>query len=247
MSLRDQQRAATALCMGGEPTGAQLAELGDARIWSLYREMVQNRLRSELKIALRRSCEALGEPAFGRVFAAWLEQAPPRSRPFHGIVGDFAAFAVDRVRADQALVAWAADLIAYEAALWAVSDLDDRVPAAIAELSFDAPPFFAPARLLLSLRHAVHEPAGEDGSYKQADVHLCVYRSAQDKASRTFVLNPTLHALMVALEAGELTLTEAVQRVATERKLRVDATFIDGLCTVLADFTERGLLLGSKA
>jgi hypothetical protein len=78
-------------------------------------------------------------------------------------------------------------------------------------------------------------------------VRLCVYRRPEDKAARTFVLNPTLHALMVALEPGELTLTQAVQRVAQARKLRVDQPFIDGLCTVLADFSERGLLLGSKA
>jgi len=92
----------------------------------------------------------------------------------------------------------------------------------------------------------VHEAALSDGSYKKQSVHLCVYRRADDKSARTFVLNATLHGLMVALESGELTLTQAVQRVATERKLRVDETFIDGLCTVLADFTERGLLLGSK-
>jgi len=247
VSLLEQQRVATALCMGSEPSEAQLAALGDTRIWALYREMVRNRLRSELKIALRRSYDALGEQGFGRAFDAWLEQAPPRSRPFHGIVDDFARFAIDFVPAEPGLVAWAADLLAYEAALWAVSDMDDRVKGPLQDLSFDAPPCFAPARKLVSLQHAVHEPALDDGSYKKADTHVCVYRSAEDKASRTFVLNPTLHAIMLALDAGELTLTQAVQRVATERKLRVDATFIDGLCTVLADFSERGLLLGSKA
>lgn len=247
MSLLEQQRAATALCLGQEPSEAQLAALGDPRIWGLYREMVRNRLRSELKVALRRSCDALGGEAFERVFEAWLRDAPPRSRPFHGIVGDFAGLATELVRKDGSIVAWAADLIAYEAALWAVSDMDDRVTGPVQDLSFDAPPCFAPARRLLTLQHAVHEAALGDGSYKKADSTVCVYRSAEDKASRTFVLNPTLHALMVALEAGELTLTQAVQRVATARKLKVDATFIDGLCTVLADFTERGLLLGSKA
>lgn len=251
MSLLERQRAATALCLGPEPSDAQLAALGDARIWRLYREMIQGRLRGELKVALRRSCAALGEPGLERLSAAWLEQAPPRSRPFHGVVDDFARFAVGFVRAacssDAALAPWLADLIAYEAALWAVGDMDDRVAGAVQELAFDAPPCFAPARRLVTLHSAVHEAALPDGSYAPGEVHVCVYRPAQDKAARTFVLNPTLHALLVALEAGELTLTQAVQRVATERKLRVDAAFIDGLCTVLADFTERGLLLGSRA
>jgi uncharacterized protein (DUF1501 family) len=233
--------------MGPAPSEAQLEPFGDARIWALYREMIQNRLRGELKNALRRSCEALSPAGLERVFQAWLVQAPPRSRPFHGIVEDFARFALGFVRADSASVAWAADLIAYEAALWAVSDMDDRVPVAVQELSFDAPPCFAPARRLVVLQHAVHDGPEADGSFKAGELCVCVYRPAEDKASRTFVLNPTLRALMTALDAGELTLTQAVQRVAQERKLRVDEKFIDGLCTVLADFSERGLLLGSRA
>jgi len=245
-SLAELERAATALCMGGEPTAAQLAELGDAKIWALYREMIQQRLRGELKVALRRSCDALGDAALGRVFEAWLRDAPPRSRPFHGIVEDFARFAAGVVRADTALPAWTADLIAYESALWAVGDMDDRASDGVVDLSFDAPPCFTPARRLIALAHAVHELPLPDGSYKKADVALCVYRRPDDKAARSFVLNPTMHALLAALDAGELTLTQAVQRVAKERKLRVDQAFIDGLCTVLADFSERGLLLGSK-
>jgi len=259
--LAELERAATALCMGPAPSEAQLAPFGDPRIWGLYREMVQNRLRSELKVALRRSCEALGEAWLERVFARWLTDEPPRSRPFHGIVEDFARFAIGFVREvsdDAQLPAWSADLITYEAALWAVSDMDDRAPD-VQELSFDAVPCFTPARRLVVLQHAVHDAPEADGSFKAGEVCVCVYRRAEDKAARTFVLNPTLRALMQALDAGEassrdaadcvaaMTLTQAVQRVAAERKLRVDEKFIDGLCTVLADFSERGLLLGSKA
>jgi hypothetical protein len=244
--LAELERAATALCMGPTPTEAQLAPFGDARIWALYREMIQNRLRGELKVALRRSCEALGEAGLERAFQAWLVAAPPRSRPFHGIVEDFARFAVGFVRSDASYAAWAADLIGYEAALWAVSDMDDRAPEGVQELSFDAPPCFAPARRLVVLQHAVHDSAEADGSFRAGEICVCVYRPAAEKAARTFVLNPTLRALMTALDSGELTLTQAVQRVAQERKLRVDEKFIDGLCTVLADFSERGLLLGSR-
>jgi hypothetical protein len=124
--------------------------------------------------------------------------------------------------------------------------MDDRAPS-VQELSFDAVPCFTPARRLVVLQHAVHDAPQDDGSFKAGEVCVCVYRRPEDKAARTFVLNPTLRALMLALDAGELTLTQAVQRVAAERKLRVDEKFIDGLCTVLADFSERGLLLGSRA
>jgi hypothetical protein len=252
MSLAELQRHATKLCLGPVPSEGALAELGDPRIWRLYRDMVRNRLRGELRFALRRSHAALGDALFDRLVDAWLEQAPPTSRPFHGIVLDFARYAEPRARAvaasepDAAMPAFGADLIAYEAALWAVSDLDDRLDGAPAELSFDKPPLLTPARCLLVLKHAVNENAQAGGGYRAGEISLCVYRRPEDATARTFVLNATMHALMRELEAGDVTLTDAVQRVARARKLQVDAAFIDGLCTVLADFTERGLLLGSK-
>jgi hypothetical protein len=252
MSLADLQRHATKLCLGPAPSEGALAELGDARIWRLYREMVRNRLRGELRFALRRSHAAFGDALFDRLVDHVLEHAPPASRPFHGIVHDFARSAQPLVREiaarepEAAVPAFAADLIAYEAALWAVSDLDDRIEATPAELSFDAPPVLTPARRLLALQHAVNEAAQASGGYRAGEIFLCVYRRPEDTTARTFVLNATMYALMLELDSGAVTLTEAVQRVARARKLQVDAAFIDGLCTVLADFSERGLLLGSK-
>lgn len=253
MSLLDAQRHATALCLGEAPSEGALAQLGDARIWRLYRDMVRNRLRGELRFALRRSHGALGEALFNRTVDHVLASAPPKSRPFHGIVADFAASALPFVRElaergpEAGVPAYVPDLIAYETALWVVSDLEDRIEGVPAELSFDAPPFFTPARRLLVLQHAVNETVQADGGYRKGDVFLCIYRRPEDIAARTFVLNATMHALMCEIEGGSATLTEAVQRVARARKLHVDAAFIDGLCTVLADFTERGLLLGSRS
>ncbi len=246
MTLLDLERRATLACLGPAPSASELQALGDPRIWALYREMIRNRLRRELKVALRRSHAALGE-AFEALFERHLEHSPPRSRPFHGIVDEFATSAVAELRCVGApnVPAFTADLIAYEAALWAVSDLDDRVAEPLQELSFEAIACFTPARRMLALKHAVHEAASPDGSYRAGDVWLCVYRKADENGARTFVLNATSYALVEALQTGELNVTQAVQRVAAERRLKLDAAFIDGLCTVLADFVERGVLLGS--
>lgn len=248
MSLLELERKATVACLGPAPSERALQALGgDPRIWSLYREMIRSRLRGELKVALRRSCEALGDAAFERIFEHQLEHEPPRSRPFHGIVEDFAKHAIAFLHTDgaQPAPAFIADLIAFEAALWAVGDLDDRVTGTVQELSFEAIPCFTPALRVLALKHAVHEPK-IDGGYRAGDVWLIVARRPEEQGARTFVLNATSHALVLALQTGTLTITEAVQHVATERKLKVDAAFLDGLCTVLADFVERGVLLGSK-
>ena len=74
MSLAELERYATQLCLGPAPSEGALAELGDARIWRLYRDMVRNRLRGELRFALRRSVAALGDALFDRLVRALFSQ-----------------------------------------------------------------------------------------------------------------------------------------------------------------------------
>ena len=42
------------------------------------------------------------------------------------------------------------------------------------------------------------------------------------------------------------TVVEAVKATATDRQFAVDETFLNGLTTVLADFIDRGVILGSR-
>lgn len=246
MALIDLQREIVATCFGPEPSGEQLAALGDPRVWGLYRRMVRNRIRGELKTAFRRSYAVLGRDVFERLLERYLQLSPPRTRFFYTLPSDFAARVLAELRADTSLPPHAVDLLAYEAALRAVGDMPDAVSGAVADFAFDKRPLFAPALQLLALDHPVHKPARADGSYERTPTYLCVYRRADDKKARLWTLNPVMFALMERFAGSDESVQVAIQQVAKERGIALDAAFVDGLCTVLADFIERGVILGSR-
>jgi hypothetical protein len=220
--------------------------LGDARVWGLYRRMIRNRIRSELKAAFRRTYAALGRDGFERMLDTYLLESPPRTRFFYALPGEFARIVEPRLRADTGVPAHAADLLAYEAAVRCVADLPDRVEAPAGDFAFDKPPLLAPALRLVALEHAVHKPARPDGSYEHTPALLCVYRRAEDRKARIWSCNPVLFALMQRFAGSAEPVQVSIQHVAKERSITLDPAFVDGLCTVIADFIERGVILGSR-
>lgn len=243
--LAQLQRAAVELCYGPEPSAEQLAALGDARIWGIYREAVRKRLRGELEVALPRTRAALGDEAFGALFERFLRDAPPTTRFFHAVVAAFAQAARPWLR-EAGHVAHAADLCAYEAARWTVADASDDVQGELTEFAFDRAAVLSPAVQLLQLEHAVYLAAEADGAYAKGAVQLCVYRKREERAARYFVLNPITAALMQRFARGGESVAQSVHGVAAERGISVDQPFLDGLCTVLADFIEQGVILGGR-
>ena len=246
MALIDLQRRVVANCFGPEPAAEQLVALGDPKVWGLYRRMIRNRIRGELKAAFRRTHAALGREAFERLLESYLLEKPPRTRFFYAIPGELAEHMVPRLRADAKVPPYAADLLAYEAALRCVADLPDRVAAVPGEFTFEKRPVLAPALRLLALEHAVHKPAHADGSYERTPTQLCVYRRADDRKARIWSVNPVMFALMQRFAAQREPVAVSIQQVASERQIALDAAFVDKLCTVLADFIERGVILGGS-
>jgi hypothetical protein len=249
MALVDLQRRAVEVCFGPEPRPEQLQALGDERIWRFYREAVRKRLRSELHFAFKRTRAVTGD-AFERAYESFLHGAPPRTRFFHAVVGCFAESAAPQFARDPALPAFTADLCAYEAALWTVSDLPDTDVVPAGEFAFDREPVLAPALRLLALGHAVHEADGahlvRDDAYPAREVYLCVHRRPEEKKARTWTCNAVMFELMQRFARGGETVAQAVEQVAARRAIAVDEAFIDGLCTVLADFIDHGVILGGR-
>jgi hypothetical protein len=244
MTLAATQQAALELCFGPEPRSEQFALLGDERIWRLYRELVRKRLRSEIKHALPRTVAATGDAAFERAFDSFLNSQPPRTRFFHAVVGSFAASSLASFRSDRSLAPWTGDLCEFEAVRYCVADLADDCVRAAVEFSFDRKAVLSPTVRLLTLNFAVHAAPTSDGGYAAGAYHLCVYRPSTATKASHFVLNPLTHDLMQRLLAGDESVAQAVKAVASQRKVAVDQAFLEGLCSVLADFIERGVIVG---
>lgn len=246
MALIDLQRSVVEVCFGLEPRAEQLAALGNERIFRIYRDAIRKRLRAELGVAFKRTFATAGEAAVERAFAHFLDDSPPRTRFFHAVVGSFAQSAVPFFEREPGLPSHVADLCAYEAALWAVADLPDSLSEQVLEFGFDKQAVLAPALRLLALRHAVHVTPEPELGYAPGAYYLCVHRRPEEKRARPWTLNAVSFELMQRFVTDGTTVAEAVQQVAALRGIAVDQNFLDGLCTVLADFIERGVILGGR-
>lgn len=246
MGLADIERAVVDVCLAPEVPAAPLAALGDARIWRVYREMVRHRLRGECRIALPRLHAALGDDVLDRLFEVHLAHEPPRTRWFREVVLDFARSAEPRLREDASVPPWAAELCRYEATIWEVGDLPDRVGLDLLDFSFEHVAVTASALRLLRLTHAVQGKPDDDGSYPHTPTWVAVHRPANERRSRAWTLSPFAFDLLERLQREEDTVADAIKAVAQARGVGVDAKFLEGLVDVLARWVQRGVILGSK-
>ncbi|MEM9067638.1 MAG: putative DNA-binding domain-containing protein [Myxococcota bacterium] len=242
MSLADLERRAVEVCFARAPTDSDFEALGDAARWRIYRTMVRARLKRVCESALPRSVNALGADPFDALFVAWLDEAPPRERFFRAVPAEFLAHSLPKLQDGPP---WLADLARFEIATWKVKYADDAGAPATTEIAFDKAPVLTPALALLDVGWAVHKKRKEH-DYAEGPQHLCIYRNAKHQAV-TMELNPLARDLVTSWRFGDTTLTERVQAVAQARETRIDERFIESLSAMLADFLERGIVLGSRA
>jgi hypothetical protein len=245
MALIDLQRAVLSICFRAQPPEQQLAELGDRRSWLMYREMVRERLLAEIRAALPRSRQLLGDAAMLEAFTLYLDRDPPRTRYFREIVPAFVNSALSIWEADASVPRLGLDMLRYEAALWEVRDIALEPAEPCAEFAFDRVPVVCPALRLLRVDHAVHLSPDARGAYSAGAQRLCVHRASDADSVRTWTLTETTFELLQVWQRGDCTLAESVQQLGRARAVRIDAAFVDALCTTLAQFIEIGIVLGS--
>lgn len=245
MTLADTERAFLDLCCAPEaPVPSEPLSPEHAKIWSVYRHMVRQRLLDEAKGALRRTVKVVGDDAFVAMFTRWMAEAPPRSRPFYGVVPELVAFAARHWSDDTLAPAWACDVVRYEGARYQVMDMPARRDRPVVEFDFEHPVVLHDAMLLISVDHKVHRDPSPNGSYERAPLSLCVYRGKDDRTVGAYALDAFNADCMRAWQQGE-NVSESVRRVAASRGAD-PGRHIEPLCAALSDLIERGVVLGSQ-
>lgn len=244
LSLREYQQTAVDLFFAAEEDvdDARLGQLGPPSRWRVYRNMVRRRLRNLIHAAMPRTLRHLGEATFDGHVDAYFEQSPPTERYFREIPERFAAFLRERQPETGAI----RELIDYELSAWTVKYVDARLPSGVVvtDFAFDKPPVCTPALRFFRARYPVHDKRADLAEPR--DVNLAVYRRADHKAG-TWELNDIAAALLETWIPGDRSMTECVQVVTRARGTAIDQAFLEKLSALLADFLERGILLGSRA
>jgi hypothetical protein len=76
-------------------------------------------------------------------------------------------------------------------------------------------------------------------------VALCLYRDASSYDVRVLSLTPVTAVLLQYMAQGNHSLTHCAQQAAAALGATVDAAWVQAFSTVLADWLQRGLVLGS--
>ncbi len=243
MSLAERSRTIQRVCFDLEPREDDLAALGSPERWLIYRSMVRKRLFDVVSNALPRSKRTLGAEAFLNQVAQWLAMTGgPESNLFRCVPNDFAAFALPRFKA--ADPAWLSDLARYEIARWDVKYAPSKHLPTV-EFNFDLAPVLTPSLRILELAYPVHQEPSSKLHSPEA-TWLCVYRDSEHEVV-VWKLNALAANLVRAWIPGDQTMTQSVHGVAAEHGIEIGPEFVDKLSDMLADFIERGILLGSRA
>ena len=245
------------ILLGRTASDDEVRALGDdPGRWRSYRRMVRSRFYQTIDHAFERLIAIIGEDAFHAKVDLFLAEDPPRSPYLRDVPGEFLRWFERRGdRSD--IPSYALDLMRYEwAELETAYSHEEVSPVDVASLDMERPPVLAPAHCLLALDHAVHH-IGTDGAGRPeapAPVSLCLYRDPTTHEVETLELTPVAATLLAAIDAQSsepparrASLSALVRSAAEAHRASIDVAFVEALSTLLADLTERGVLLGSLA
>ena len=240
--LADHAEAIQRVCFGAEPSEADLELLGSRERWLVYRDLVRHRLNHVIGVALARTKNAIGEDAFNGAVDEWFNTGGPTTRYLRYVPSELAEFAIPIWQSTEA--PWIADLAGYEITAWEVRHGPPN-PTPSHEFAFDRKPVLATAVTVLRLAYPVHIQPTPDAGYEPDPTILCLYRDKNHKAVPR-KLNPLAADLLDAWRAGDQTVAESVQQVATAHNTEIGPGFIEKLSTLISDLIERGVLLGGR-
>lgn len=228
------------------PDDRAALEQGELERLLVYRELVRGTLKAALEAAIPRSMARLG-PRFDVYFERFVAERGSTSHYLRDVTSEFLDFCASAFGSDPAVPPYLLDLARHEALHIRVAAAAPEPLAARPSLELDEVPCFIEALSLSRSAFAVHRlpEALEDRSEpERRDTTLLAYRSPEHEV-RYLELTPLAAAMLerwlsgAALGAG---LTEAARAAGEE----VTPALLEATARLLADLSERGVLLGTR-
>ncbi len=213
----------------------------------VYRKLVRNTLRDALALAIPRTIARLG-PLFDACFAAFLAEREFSSHYLRDVTRDFIAYFSSLAARDPRIAPYLPDLARLEALHIEIAAAPERAPAVERPaLSLDSTLAFISAARLVRFGFAVHELSealSDERSPASRVTHLLAYRSP-DHNVRYLELTTLAAALLERLFAGA-SLRAALAMASEQSGHAVDDSVLESTARLLADLSERGVLLGPE-
>ena len=211
--------------------------------------MVRARFSQTLEHAYEDLKAAVGDEVFRLLGELFFAEAPPRSPYLRDVPGEFLRFFEARwgeLAERHALAPFTLISARYEWALldaaYAPAKADEVVP-----FDMERPPALSSSVRLLSLAFPVQRWNAGDAPPAPSPVSLCVYRDPRSFEVETLELTDFGDGHFARGAGERALLTELVKTSAREHGALVDTPFVEALSELLADLTERGVLVGSLA
>ena len=229
-----------------------------------YRRMVRSRLVQSIDHGFERAIAVVGEARWHEAVDRFFAKSPPTSVYLRDVGGEFLRFFAAEAESGTGRrldPPYLLDLMRYE---WAELDTaytaEEVRPDDVVALDVNLPAVLSPAHRLLHLGYPVHRiGAEEEGagdrwrrrparcSRRRRSISAFTATPARTRCARWRPLTAITATMLALMARRERTLAEVVRAAAERHEATLDAGFVDALSGVLADFSERGLLLGSLA
>jgi hypothetical protein len=191
----------------------------------------------------------LAEGAVDASIDAFLAERAPTTHYLRDVPAEFFEWVAPRWTALPLIPSYAADLARHELVHFQIASAPPlATPPVLTELAIDRPVVFAPARRQVRYAHAVHalpEDTDDRTAPERRDVFLLIYRDSENLV-RMLELSPLAARIAGRLLGGEA-LGEALSRACADEKTSVTPDVLASGARMLADWGERGILLGAAA